>query len=130
MKPFAILLSSHTIAHICSFLFSFQLLKQMTRNRKMPYFLFIGHLLSRFEYKIKKSIKSLLKVDTFWNQIILYKMEMFSKIRIFCIISDTVCVTEFFSCPKYQFVGDLNQIAYSLFICFVFPRQIFFQHLQ
>lgn len=51
---------------------------------------------------------------------------MFSKIRIFCTISDTVCVTELFSCPKYQFVGDLNQIAYSLFICFVFPRQKFF----
>ena len=44
----------------------------------------------------------------------------------FCTVSHTICAIGFFSCPKYRFVGGLNQIAYSFFICCVFLKQIFF----
>lgn len=116
-----------TPSHIYTVFYSLaSCLSKWLGTEKYLYFLFIGHLLFWFAYNIKTSIKSLLKIDTFRNQIILYKMQIFSKIRMSCNITLTVCVIRFSSCPKYRFVGDLNQIAYSFLIFCVFPEQIFF----
>lgn len=89
---------------------------------KCHYFLFIGHLHSWFTCKIEATIKSLQKVDAFENQTILHKIEAFPKIGVSCTVFHIIHAIGFFSCPKYRFVGDLNQTASFL----VYPLSKYF----